>query len=71
MALVGHPYLLDDAFASYDIVGKLGRLGVRPITAEVLEDEALAQAVAALMGQPYWTFEKEITGAAGAFLAHP
>lgn len=55
VAVVGHPYNLYDPFINHQLLARLIRLGVNPLTPERLGPES---------GNNYWTFEHELVGAA-------
>lgn len=68
LAVLGHPYLLYDAYATHNVLGKLGAMGVEVVTAEMLPGHRLDEGVRRIIGSSYWACEREITGAAGYFL---
>jgi predicted nucleotide-binding protein (sugar kinase/HSP70/actin superfamily) len=69
IALIGHPYNLYDAYITHNLVDRLPGLGVRAVTSEMVSPEELRQGIHDLAGRPYWTYEDEIVGAAGHYLA--
>jgi predicted nucleotide-binding protein (sugar kinase/HSP70/actin superfamily) len=68
IALVGHPYLLNDEHINHRIVGRLERSGVRVLTPEMVSPERLRAATNDLAGGAYWTYEDEVVGAGGYYL---
>lgn len=68
IALIGHPYNLYDAYITHSLVSRLREMGVRLVTAEMATPEELRQGILDLTGQPYWTYEDEVVGAAGHYL---
>lgn len=68
LALIGHPYNLYDAYITHNLVTKLRELGVSIVTSEMISPEELRQGILDLTGQPYWTYEDEVVGAAGHYL---
>jgi predicted nucleotide-binding protein (sugar kinase/HSP70/actin superfamily) len=68
IALIGHPYNLYDAYTTHNLVAKLRGLGVKVVTSETATPEELRQGILDLTGQPYWTYEDEMVGAAGHYL---
>jgi len=69
IALLGHPYLIHDDFFNHNLVGRLGRLGVRIVCPETVPGDDLRKAVAALTGKPYWGNEEDVIGAGEHFLS--
>lgn len=55
VAVVGHPYNLYDPFINHQLLARLARLGVNPLTPERLGPQP---------GEDYWAFEHELVGAA-------
>lgn len=55
VGVVGHPYNLYDSFVNHQLLSRLARLGVSPLTPERLGPEPTGG---------YWTFEHELVGAA-------
>jgi predicted nucleotide-binding protein (sugar kinase/HSP70/actin superfamily) len=55
VAVVGHPYNLYDPFINHQLLVRLARLGVNPLTPERLGPQP---------GADYWAFEHELVGAA-------
>jgi len=68
IALIGHPYNLYDTYITHNLVAKLRGLGVRILTSEMVTPEELRQGIVDLAGQPYWTYEDEVVGAAGYYI---
>ncbi len=69
IALIGHPYLLYDEYVSHRLIGRLERAGCRVVTPEMVSAEELDAAVERLAGKAYWSYEEEVTGAGGHYLA--
>ncbi|WP_018085049.1 acyl-CoA dehydratase activase-related protein [Desulfurispora thermophila] len=55
-AVLGYPYLVHDPFVSFDLLGKLNRLGVRVYTMENVPVKALQQQDSELDKTMFWTF---------------
>ncbi len=68
IALVGHPYNLYDSYITHNLVARLRELGVQLFTPEMAPPEGLRKGILELTGQPYWTYEDEVVGAAGYYL---
>lgn len=69
IALIGHPYLLYDELINHRIIHRLEQAGYRVLTPEMLTQEQLETAITRLTGQPYWTYEGEVVGSGGHYLA--
>ncbi|MBI2909397.1 MAG: hypothetical protein HYX92_17265 [Chloroflexi bacterium] len=68
VAVIGHPYMIHDDYASQRLVFRLRGLGARVVTAEMVPAADLDEGVRKLAGRPYWTYEDELVGAAGHYL---
>ncbi len=68
IAVLGHIYNLNDPFLSMNLFGRLRDKGVDILTAEMLTEEDVLQGVKKLEKDIFWTFGKEILGAANYFL---
>jgi predicted nucleotide-binding protein (sugar kinase/HSP70/actin superfamily) len=68
IALIGHPYLLYDDYVNHRLIPRLEQAGCRVVTPEMLYTGQLEEATARMVGRAYWTYEEEITGAAGYYL---
>jgi len=69
IALIGHPYLLYDEYVSHRLISRLERAGCRVVTPEMVSAEQLDGAVERLVGRAYWSYEEEVVGAGGHYLA--
>lgn len=68
IAVVGHPYNIFDTYINHNLIGRLRKMGVRVVTAEMAPPGALDAGTVKLVGRPYWTYEDEVVGAAGHYL---
>jgi predicted nucleotide-binding protein (sugar kinase/HSP70/actin superfamily) len=68
IAVLGHIYNLNDPFLSMNLFDRLRDKGVDVLTAEMLTEEDVLQGVKKLEKDIFWTFGKEILGAANYFL---
>ena len=68
IALVGHPYLLNDEYINHRLVHRLEQSGNRILTPEMVTADNLASAITSLTGGAYWTYEEEVIGAGGYYL---
>ncbi|MBU0493144.1 MAG: hypothetical protein KKA73_05530 [Chloroflexi bacterium] len=71
IAVVGHPYNVFDRYVCHDVLRRLVGLGANVRTAAQVPESAAREAIARLAGRPYWTYEGEVVGAAGHYLADP
>src|SRR3990172_1363479 len=69
VAVIGHPYMVYDSYINHKLIERLQNLGVRVWTAEMATTEELDAGIKRLIGKAYWTYEDEITGAGGHYLA--
>jgi predicted nucleotide-binding protein (sugar kinase/HSP70/actin superfamily) len=67
-ALLGHPYNISDCYANMNLVSKLKRLGICPVTGDELTRQDLDEQMTGLMKAPYWRFYRENFGKAMALL---
>jgi predicted nucleotide-binding protein (sugar kinase/HSP70/actin superfamily) len=68
IAVIGHPYVAYDDYVSHRLISRLQAMGVRVLTPEMAEKEALDAATVALAGAPHWSFEADIVGAGEHYL---
>lgn len=68
VALIGHPYNVYDEFVNHNLVGRLRAMNLRLVTPEMVPLEGLNGGIAALVGKPYFTYEREVVGAGGYYL---
>ncbi len=68
VALIGHPYNIYDEYVNHNLVGRLRAMNVRLVTPEMISLEGLNEGIAALVGKPYFTYEREVVGAGGHYL---
>ena len=68
IALVGHPYLLNDEYINHRLVHRLEQFGNKVLTPEMVTADKLASAIVSLTGGAYWTYEEEVVGAGGYYL---
>mgnify|MGYP005841315593 CR=1 FL=1 len=69
IAVIGHPYNVHDGYITHNLIWRLRSWGVRVLTADMATREQLDAGTARLVGRPYWTYEDEVVGAAGHYLA--
>jgi predicted nucleotide-binding protein (sugar kinase/HSP70/actin superfamily) len=68
LAVVGHPYLLGDTYANHRLLDRLGQLGARVLTPDMLPDGAADRCVERLTGEAYWAYAPSLVGAGSCFL---
>ncbi len=71
IAVLGHEYNLHDPLISQHMIKKLQRMGVRVYTQQMLSAAQLREKLSRLRKGLFWTFEREILGAAFHFLESP
>lgn len=64
IGIVGHPYNLYDRHVSMNLVRRLRHAGVRIVSPEMLPPSAMEHQAASLPKELFWTYEKEVVGAA-------
>lgn len=69
IAVVGHPYNIYDGYITHNLLWRLRSWGVQVLTADMATARELDEGTIALVGKPYWTYEDEVVGAAGHYLA--
>jgi len=68
IAVIGHQYVIYDDYISHRLISRLQAMGVRVLTPEMAEQEALDTAMTRLGGAPHWSFEADIIGAGEYYL---
>lgn len=68
LAVVGHPYLLQDEYVNHGLLRRLEGMGVRALTPEMLSGEAAGRGVERLTGKAYWAYAPVLLGAGGHYL---
>lgn len=71
IAVIGHSYLLNDAFFCRDILNTLSERGIKTTTPEDIPNKTLYQESAASQPDIYWQLSAKITGAAHFFSRQP
>lgn len=69
VALIGHPYNIYDEYVNHNLVGRLRAMNVELVTPEMISQDGLDAGISMLVGKPYFTFEREVIGAGGHYLA--
>ena len=70
IGLVGHPYNLYDRHVSMNLVRQLRKHGVRAVSTEALDPEIIEHEAATLSKELFWTYEREVVGAAFHWARH-
>lgn len=68
LAVIGHPYIVDDNQVSLGAVAKIRQLGASVFTADAVSMKRAEQASRRLGKQLYWTHGRHLLGAALAFM---
>lgn len=71
IGVLGHAYLLYDAFTSINISGKLKKMGVKVITPEKVAPEQIQGELTGLAKQMFWSHSKRILGAGYSLVNNP
>ncbi|MBC8014979.1 MAG: hypothetical protein H7X79_04465 [Sporomusaceae bacterium] len=71
IAVIGHSYLLDDAFFCRDILKTLSERGIKIVTPENIPSKTLYQESAASHPDIYWQLSAKIAGAVQVFSRQP
>ena len=64
IALLGHPYNVQDAFLNMNVAQKLARLGAAIVTDASVSETDVNREVASLFKKPFWTLARYSYGAA-------
>jgi predicted nucleotide-binding protein (sugar kinase/HSP70/actin superfamily) len=67
-AVLGYPYTVHDKFLSVNMIKQLRRMGVKPLTAEMIAPRALALQAQKLPKDLFWTFSNQVIRAALYYL---
>lgn len=68
IGLVGHPYVIYDAFVSMNIIRRLREMGLRVVTADMLPPATTEREAARLPKRVFWTLGRRLLGAGFYFL---
>jgi predicted nucleotide-binding protein (sugar kinase/HSP70/actin superfamily) len=68
VAVIGHPYLVYDDFISQRLLARLGKMGAKVLSAEMVEESELRKSIKEIVGGAYWTYETEVVGAGGYYI---
>ncbi len=64
VALIGHAYIVHDAFVSMNVIRRLRAAGVGVVTAESVSENRISQESGRLFKPPFWYFAQAYFGAA-------
>lgn len=67
-AVLGYPYTVHDRFLSVDLIRQLRKMGVNPLTAEMVSARALALQAQKLPKDLFWTFSNQVIRSALYYL---
>jgi predicted nucleotide-binding protein (sugar kinase/HSP70/actin superfamily) len=68
IGLVGHPYCLYDDYLNHNLIRRLGKMGVRVITSEMVPVDAAKRGIERTTRQTRWFYDAWMSGAAGYYL---
>ena len=69
IGLIGHPYLLYDEHVNHRLLQRLQKADCRIVTPEMLTPHDMLEATQRIVGKALWTYEEEIIGSGGHYLA--
>lgn len=64
VAVIGHTYLFNDAYISFDLVGKLRKLGASIVTSDTLSAGLVNRTLATLESRTHWSLGNRVIGSA-------
>lgn len=67
IALIGHPYNLNDSYVNMNIIKKLEDQDFSVVTSDMLPEETTNKEADEISKEIYWTFSKRIVGACGYY----
>jgi len=68
IGLAGHPYCLYDDYLNHNLIRRLGEMGVKVITSEMVPADAAQRGIERTTRQTRWFFDPWMSGAAGYYL---
>ncbi|MFC1947881.1 acyl-CoA dehydratase activase-related protein [Chloroflexota bacterium] len=68
IAVVGHPYMLNDEYSNHRLLRKLEKMGVRCCFCEMVPEDDISSSMLQLVDKPYWMCEREFIGAGNYYL---
>lgn len=71
IALISHPYILQDKQLSFNVYGKLQNLSLPVVTADMISRKQAKQSAKVLGKQIYWSACEHLAGSALAFMDRP
>lgn len=71
IALIGHGYNIYDRYASMNMIDKLHEMGIRVLTSDMVPYHFIEQEAGNLSKDMFWTYGKQIMGAAYSFMKDP
>ncbi len=64
VAIIGHPYILNDEYITSNIIEKLNNMGVQVMTSDMIDDKDHKNEVKILEKTHHWTFANKVLGSA-------
>lgn len=68
VAVIGHPYIIEDRQASLGIIDKISNLGIAAYTADMVPRKAADSAAQTIGKRLYWTHGRQLLGASLSFM---
>jgi predicted nucleotide-binding protein (sugar kinase/HSP70/actin superfamily) len=64
VAVIGHTYLFNDAYISFDLIGKLRKRGARIVTSDTLSAGLVNKTLSTLESRTHWSLGNRVIGSA-------
>jgi len=64
IAVIGHTYLFNDAYISFDLMNKLKQWGANILTSDALSARAINRTLSGIESRTHWSFGNRVIGAA-------
>jgi len=64
IAVIGHTYLFNDAYISFDLIGKLRKMGGRIVTSDTLSAGLVNKTLSTLESRTHWSLGNRVIGSA-------
>jgi len=64
VAVIGHTYLFNDAYISFDLIGKLRKLGASIVTSDTLSAGLVNRTLSTLESRTHWSLGNRVIGSA-------
>jgi predicted nucleotide-binding protein (sugar kinase/HSP70/actin superfamily) len=64
IAVIGHPYIINDDYINSDLIKKLNSFGAKVLTSDMVKKEDIENELKRVEKIPHWTFAKKVLGSA-------